>query len=498
MNQARKEWLLLAATILASGMAFLDGTVVNIAVPPIQESFQATFDAMLWVVNAFPLALASLLMISGSLADRFGRKRCFLIGIAAFTVASALCGIAWSALSLTLFRALQGAGAAMMIPGSLAIINLNVPEERRGRAIGLWSGFSGGLAALGPFVGGWLIEQFSWHAIFFINLPVGFLAFTLAWYAVRESRRESPGSMDWWGTALIAATLFLVSLALIQVPVQGWTGQVIAEGIAGIIAFILFITVELRARDPLVPFHIFRSPLVLGANLATLFLYAALSSVFFFAVLNLQQVQGMTPLKAGLALLPSVLLITFLSGYGGTLADRIGPRMPMVLGPLLFAAGTLVLLLGGARALYAASFLPGFALIGLGMSLVIAPLTKSAMAVEESFVGAASGVNNAVSRIAGLLAVAVLGAVAIVVFRGSLVRAAASLPQPVGDAMIAQSAKFGGISLPEGLDTGTKAAAENAMKTSFVHAFRVVMIITATLGVLASLCSAYWIRPKQH
>jgi EmrB/QacA subfamily drug resistance transporter len=496
----RREILILTATIIASGMAFLDGTVVNIAVPSIQNSFHAAFDKLLWVLNAFPLFLASFLLISGSFSDRYGRKRIFVSGILLFSIASFICAISGSVTMLAIARALQGLGAAMMIPGSLAIINLTVPHERRGRAIGLWSGFAGGIAAIGPFVGGWLVQHFSWHAIFYINLPLGLAAFLLAIYAVPESRNENAKSLDWWGTLFILMGLFGISYGLISAPRISWHNPtVLVSLIVGVLSLIVFYFVEKRASQPLVPLTIFKSKLVLGSNLVTLFLYFALNGIIFFITLNMQQVQGLSPIYAGLALLPSILIITFLSGYGGTISDRIGPRLPMILGPLIVAAGMGSLILPGTHSNYFTSFMPGLILFGLGMSMVIAPLTKSALSVPEYYSGSASGINNAVARTASLLAIAILGAVAIPVFSRNLAANIqhANMQSVQKQEIVSQAIKLGGIDIPSDFSAASKTAATETIKQSFVHTFRIVMGINALLALLAGILSFIFIRPEK-
>ncbi len=496
-QNTKKETLVLVATILASGMAFLDGTVVNIAIPSIQSYFNTSFDNLLWVVNAFPLVLASFLLISGSLSDRFGRKKIFAIGILLFTSASFLCALSGSVLLLEIFRALQGLGAAMMIPGSLAIINVTIPQERRGRAIGLWSGFSGGIAAAGPFVGGWLIQHFSWHAIFFINIPLGITAFLLALFFVPESRNENAKKLDWWGTGVIFLSLFAVSYALISAPRLSWHNPgIISTFVGGIFGLILFYFIEKKSSDALVPFSIFKSQLVLGANLVTLFLYFALNGLIFFLVLNMQQIQNLSPTVAGLALLPAIGMITFLSGPGGSLADRVGPRVPMIVGPLIVSAGMALMILPGAHANYFTSFMPGLILFGLGMSLVIAPLTKSALNVEDHYAGAASGVNNAVARTAALLATAILGSIAILIFSSNLTShlGQSQLSNEEQRVVLSQSDKLGGISVPESFSPESKAAARNSIEQSFVFSFRVVMGICVVLALISSALSFIFIR----
>jgi EmrB/QacA subfamily drug resistance transporter len=491
-----KNWILFA-TILASGMAFLDGSVVNIAIPTLQEKLQASLSDVEWVVNGYALLLAALILLAGALGDRFGRKKIFLAGIGVFTVASLLCGLSQTISQLIAFRIVQGLGAAMMVPGSLSIINLSFAESARGRAIGLWSGYAGGLAALGPFLGGWLVQLFGWPAIFYINLPLGVVAFFITLRFVPESRNHEAAKLDILGAVFILLALFGVCYALMSGPTLGWKNLLVFVSLVGGLSFfIFFVLVEISSRYPLMPLRIFRSRLVVGANLVTLFLYFALSGVIFFLVLNLQQVQHFSPLAGGLGLLPTILLITFLSGYGGTLADKIGPRIPMIVGPFLVGAGMSLLAIPGRDANYFIGFLPGLVLFGLGMSLVIAPLTKSALSVEEKYSGAASGVNNAVSRIAGLLAVALLGAVVYSTFSSQLTTRLQSSPLTRNERKIVldQIDKLGGISVPDLMYDEHYIYAKLAVEDSFVYSFRLAMGICAGLAFLSSIISALLIK----
>lgn len=492
--------LILTSTILASGMAFLDGSVVNIAIPTIQAKLNATITGIQWVVNGYMLMLCALILISGALGDRYGRKRIFSLGIGLFIVASFLCSVAQTIGQLEIFRAIQGIGGAMMVPGSLSIINIAFEENVRGRAIGLWSGFAGGVAALGPLVGGWLVQYLGWPSIFYINIPLGLLALFIAIKYIPETRNHESTKIDFLGTVLIFLSLLGISYGLISVSDLGWSNPIIITSlIVGILSFIFFIFAERKVKEPLVPFHIFSSPLVVGANLATLFLYFALSGVIFFLVLNFQQVQHYSPIFAGLGMLPTVLLITFLSGTGGTIADKIGPRIPMIVGPFIVALGMASLILPGKNANYFIQFLPGLILFGLGMSLVIAPLTKSALSVEEKYSGAASGVNNAVARVAGLLAVALLGVIVVAIFESQLSAKMASsqLPKPMQQQIMVQENKLGGISIPANFASSTKNVAQKTIEDAFVSGFRWAMTINATLAFLSSITAFFTIRNKK-
>ncbi|HEX7041765.1 MAG TPA: MFS transporter [Patescibacteria group bacterium] len=492
--------LILFATILASGMAFLDGTVVNIAIPTIQARLNATLSDIQWVVNAYALILSALIMISGALGDKFGRKRIFLYGIGFFSLTSFLCGISQNITQLIIFRALQGVGAAMMIPGSLSIINASFEEKVRGSVIGLWSGLAGGIAAIGPFLGGFLVQILGWSSIFFINLPLGILALFITWKFVPETKNHEFRSIDFAGTVSLFLGLLGLTYALIEQPLLGWGNpMVFITFVIGIILLILFVMIEIRVKHPLVPLEIFKSNLVTGANLATLFLYFALSGVIFFLVLNLQQIQHWPPLLAGLGMLPTILLITFLSGPGGTLADRIGPRLPMIIGPAIVGLGMSIFMIPSTHANYFLTFFPGLILFGLGMSLVIAPLTKSALSVETKYSGSASGVNNAVARIAGLMAVALLGAIVLSLFGTKLTMALNSshLTFTQKHQILSQKDDLGAVTIPNTFSKEAKDIAQIAVDNSFVYSFRVAMGINASLAFLAAIISFIFIHPKK-
>jgi EmrB/QacA subfamily drug resistance transporter len=492
--------LILSATILASGMAFLDSSVVNIAIPTIQTKLNATITGIQWIVNGYTLMLCALILISGALGDRFGRRKIFLYGIILFIISSFLCSISQSINQLIIFRIIQGIGGAMMVPGSLSIINITFEEKTRGRAIGLWSGFAGGVAALGPLAGGWLVQYFGWPSIFYINIPLGLIAILLTLRFVPESRNDESTKIDILGSFLIFLSLLGIAYGLISVPDLGWGNPlIILSLLTGVISFICFVITEKNSKEPLVPFAIFKSPLVVGANLATLFLYFALSGVIFFLVLNFQQIQHYSPVIAGLGMLPTIILITFLSGFGGSIADKIGPRIPMILGPLIVSLGMFLLTLPGTHANYFLQFLPGLILFGLGMSLVIAPLTKSALAVESKYSGAASGVNNAVARIAGLLAVALLGLIVVTLFEGQLLQkiTAAPMSDIAKHQIMIQQDKLGGIEIPQSFNSQTKQTAQNSIDTSFIYGFRWAMGINAALALLSSIISFFTIHNKK-
>jgi len=404
------RWVMLA-TVLGSGIAFLDGTVVNVALPTIGQELGAGISTLQWVVNAYTLTLAGLLLLGGSLGDHYGRRRVFVVGVVWFAVASLLCGLAPNAGALVAARALQGVGAALLTPGSLAIIEATFHPDDRGAAIGAWSGLSGVTTAIGPFLGGWLVDAVSWRLIFLINLP---LAAAVVWAAVRhvpESRDQSATpQLDYLGAALAAAGLAGVIYALTDGPVKGWTSPVIlAAGLGGIAALVAFVQVERRSPHPMLPLDLFRSRQFTGANLVTFVVYGALGGALFLLPIQLQRVLGYSPLASGVALVPITVLMLLLSARAGRLAQRIGPRLPMTVGPLVAGAGLALLARADAGASYVSGVLPGVIVFALGLSLTVAPLTVTVLAAASpDHAGVASAVNNSVARAAGLFAVAVL------------------------------------------------------------------------------------------
>lgn len=408
LDEGRGRWVLFA-TVLGSGLAMLDATVVNIALPQIGADLGADFSGLQWTVNGYTLTLASLILLGGSLGDRFGRRRVFVLGTIWFTLASLLCGIAPNIETLVAARLLQGVGGALLTPGSLALIQASFRPEERARAIGAWSGLGGVAAALGPFVGGTLVEL-SWRWVFLINLPFGALVVFVAIRHVPESR--DPGMdprLDVAGAVLGAAGLAGTTYALVQLGEGGATSAALTAGLVGVAGLIAFVMVERRSTHPMLPVDVFASRQFTAANVVTFAVYGALGGVFFLLVLHLQIVAGFEPLLAGLALLPATAAMLLLSARAGALAQRIGPRLPMTAGPLTCAGGVLLMLRIGPGASYLGDVLPAAVVFGLGLSLTVAPLTAAVLAAASvRHAGVASGVNNAVARAAGLLAVAAL------------------------------------------------------------------------------------------
>jgi EmrB/QacA subfamily drug resistance transporter len=409
----RGRWVILAA-ILGSGVAFLDSTVVNVALPHIADDLGGGLSGLQWTLDSYLLTLSALLLLGGALGDEYGRRRMFVVGLVWFTVASVLCGIAPNIGALIAARALQGAGGALLVPGSLALITASFHSEDHGSAIGAWSGLTGVATSIGPFLGGWLVDAVSWRLVFLINVPLAALALWVTLRHVPESHDPQAGERpDFLGAATATLGLAGVVFALIQGPAEGWSPFVILAGLVGAAALVAFPFVELRVSSPLVPLDIFKSRQFSGANGTTFVVYAALGVALFLVVVELQTVLDYSALAAGAATIPITVLMLLLSPRAGRLSQRIGPRVPMTIGPLVVAAG-LVLLAGiGPGTTYVTGILPGLVVFGLGLSLTVAPLTAAVMgSVEENHVGVGSGVNNAVARIAGLLAVAVLPALA--------------------------------------------------------------------------------------
>src|SRR5256886_1068621 len=475
-------------------MAFIDGTVVNVALPALQSALNATVTDVQWVIEAYSLLLSALLLVGGSLGDRYGRSRVFGSGVVIFAAALAGCGLAAGTRPLIIAGAAQGFGAALLVPGSLAIISSSFREEDRGRAIGTWSGFSAITAAIGPVLGGWLIERLSWRAVFFINLPLAIIVVVICYWRVPESSGNEKGRLDWVGAIVIALGLGALVWGLIESARLGFAHPaIVAALVTGLILIVAFIFLERRRRYPMVPLELFRSPTFTGANLLTLLLYSALSGTLFFLPLNLIQVQNYSPTAAGAALLPLILIIFLLSRWAGGLVQKYGAKIPLIVGPAIAAIGFALFILPGVGGSYWKTFFLSMIVLGTGMGISVAPLTTTVMnSVAETRAGVASGINNAVSRVAGLLAIAVLGIVMLQAFNHTLDMKLSDLPSSIRQSLDQQRAKLAGADLPQNIPSAVRAELRDAIDRSFVAGFRAVMLAGAVLAAGGAIC-AWWL-----
>lgn len=490
-------WIL-AVTILGSSMAFIDSTVVNVALPALQANLGGTVTDIQWVVEAYGLLLGALILVGGSLGDLLGRRRMFLAGVALFTAASIACAVASNIHELIWARAVQGLGAAFLVPGSLSIISASFEEKERGRAIGTWSGFTAITTAVGPVIGGWLIQHASWRWAFFLNVPLAAAVIVLALWRVPESTGDEPGGIDWLGGLLATVGLGGVSYAFIESASLGWKDPYVCGGmVIGCVALAGFFFVESRVRSPMMPLDLFQSRDFRGANLVTLFLYAALGIFFFLFPLDLIQIQHYSATAAGAAALPLILLVFLLSRWSGGLIARYGARGPLIIGPLIAAAGFLLFAWPSVGGDYWKTFFPAFVVLGLGLAVSVAPLTTVVMdAVGQNRSGTASGINNAVARVAQLLSIAVLGAAMAGVFAVRLNRDLATLaiPAPALQEIQSNEIRLAALRAPSWLDARDAAAVEASVQQAFVFGFRFVML---TCAALAAASAAFaWVMIK--
>lgn len=503
LKSSEGKWVMTSA-ILASAMAFIDSTALNVVLPSLQQSLHATGADLFWILNAYLLMLAALILIGGSLGDKLGRKKIFMAGIFIFIAGSAACGLAPSVIFLIAFRIVQGIGGALMIPGSLSLISSSIDAKERGKAIGTWSAVTTVVTMGGPILGGALGDAGLWRYIFFINIPIGITALLILWRRVRESgEAESNPALDIPGVITIALGLAALTFGFLRVPAVGFSnGQVYFPLAGGLLLLIAFLFIEGKSQHPMMPLQLFDNRTFSGVNLLTFFLYAGLGAGMLFLSLNLVQVQGYSQLQSGLTFLPFTLLMMSVARRAGSLADKYGPRLLLIIGPATAGAG--LLLLSFIRQTrgpvdYWTSFFPGVIVFGLGMSLTVAPLTATVMgAVSDHLSGTASGINNAMTRIANVFANAIFGALAVLFFSGTLQERLTHIPlgNEQKKAIMAEAVNLGNAKVPEQVHV---TAAEKAMlgksfHEGFIHAYANILRLSAGLAFLGSLMGLLFIK----
>ncbi|MBL4676581.1 MAG: MFS transporter [Mucilaginibacter sp.] len=495
------KWIMVSC-IMASAMAFIDGTALNVVLPALQKNLNAGATDLFWLLNAYLLILAALIIIGGSLGDKLGRKKVFMAGIFVFICGSAACGFAVDVTWLIIFRVLQGLGGAFMIPGSLSLISSSINAKERGKAIGTWSAFTTVVTMGGPILGGAFADAGLWRYIFFINIPIGVAALIILWKQVAESREADEGSaIDIWGATTIALGLATLTFGFLRMPALGFQHwQVYGSLSTGIVLLFVFVIIEKKSKHPMMPLQLFKNMTFSGANLLTLFLYAGLGAGMLFLGLNMVQVQGYSQLQSGLTFLPFTLLMISIARFAGALADKHGPRLFLIGGPTLAGLGLLVLSFvkqTNGPSDYLTTFFPGIVLFGTGMSFTVSPLTAAVMgSVSEHFSGVASGVNNAITRVANVFANAILGALAVVFFSGALqtelknVQLSGNTKQEV----LHQSSNLGNAKPPKNIPRSEKQTIKKAYKQSFISAYGNVMRISALLAFTGALMALFFIR----
>ena len=501
LSGAAGKWIMVSA-IMASAMAFIDGTALNVVLPAIQKSMHASGTDLFWILNAYLLMLAALILIGGSLGDKLGRKKVFVTGVFIFIAGSAACGVAADVTLLIIFRMIQGIGGALMIPGSLSLISSSIDEKERGKAIGTWSSFTTVVTIGGPILGGALADAGYWRYIFFINVPIGIAAMLILWKKVKDNRDEdSVHKMDFTGAIAIALGLAAFTFGFLRIPAIGFNNWQIYTALGiGLLLLITFVLIEQKSSHPMMPLTLFSNLTFSGANLLTFFLYAGLGAGMLFLSLNLVQVQGYSQLESGLTFLPFTLLMISIARFAGGLADKHGPRLLLIAGPAIAGLGLLLLSFVGQTAgpsAYFTTFFPGILLFGLGMSFTVAPLTTAVMgAVSDHYAGTASGVNNALSRIAGVFANAIFGALAVLFFSGSLQQnlGAVSINKETKQAIMQQAVELGNAKVPDAVGADNKPEIETLYHTAFISAYKKIMLISAILAFSGALMSAIFIR----
>lgn len=482
---AHSGWIL-TATILTSGLGFFMGSAVNVALPTIQGYWDLTLSLVQWIANGYALTLSAFILLSGSLGDLFGVRRVFNAGIIIFAGAAALCGLAPTPGALVAARAIQGLGAAIMVPGSLAIINRLYPEAVRGRVIGLWAGISGAIAALGPLFGG-LLAEVSWRLLFFFVLPLGIGASIITSRFVPTLRDEQPAGVDWAGAGTVLLALGGLSYGLVRIPEVGVTPVTGGAIILGLISSLLFLLAERRASYPILPFAMFNRTVTV-ANIATLLLYFAFQGIFFLLSFLFQQLFGYSASFTGLAFLPATAMIALFAAPSGTLTDRWGPRFQLIAGPTLLAGAMGLMVTGAQNASFYTYWLPVILLFGGGMVLVVPAITKAALLVEERYSGAASGFNNAAARTAGLLAITLLGGALNFSYQSLLPEALpAALSESARSQILDDAGRLLSSPLPSSLAGALEASVIEARRLAFAASSRIALSIAAGAALLSTL-----------
>ena len=505
MRSAAGKWIMIS-TILASSMAFIDGTALNVVLPALQKNLHATGSDLFWVLNAYLLMLASLILIGGSMGDKIGRKKVFVWGILLFMAGSAACGFAPGINFLIACRAIQGIGGALMIPGSLSIISSSINKEERGKAIGTWSAFTTVVTMGGPVLGGALADAGLWRFIFFINIPIGVVAVLILIFRVKESADKSKdNTLDFPGAITIALGLALLTFGFLRIPLIGFNHwEIYLSLAAGILFFIAFIFIESKSRHPMMPLKLFSNRVFSGVNLLTFFLYAGLGAGMLFLSLNMIQAQGYTQLQSGLTFLPFTILMMSFARFAGRLADKYGARKLLIAGPAAAGVGLLILSFvkqtNGAED-YWTSFFPGILVFGLGMSFTVAPLTATVMsAADEHLSGTASGINNAMTRISNVFANAVFGALAVLFFSNALQKdlQKTSFNTKTKQSIVAEAINLGDAKPPENIRSDKKLEVEKLYREGFIHSYGKIMQLAAGLALTGALMSLFFINNEKR
>lgn len=503
LKSAEGRWIM-ASAILVSAMAFIDGTALNVVLPALQKNLNATGTDLFWLLNAYLLMIAALILVGGSLGDKLGRKKIFMLGIFIFITASVACGFAATVNFLIAFRIVQGIGGSLMIPGSLSLISASINTEERGKAIGTWSAVTTIVTMGGPILGGALADAGLWRFIFFINAPIGIAALIMLWQKVKESIDEdSDHNVDFPGAIAVALGLALLTFGCLRIPEIGFKhAEVYISLIAGLASLIIFILIEKKSKHPMMPLSFFSNKTFTGVNLLTLFLYAGLGSGMLFLSLNLVQAQGYSQLQSGLTFLPFTILMISIARFAGSYADKHGSRLLLIAGPAIAGIGFILLSLvkqtNGASS-YWSTFFPGIIVFGFGMSLTVAPLTATVMgSVPGQFSGVASGVNNAMTRIANVFANAIFGAIAVIFFSSALQKQITniSLNSKEKQLVTAQAVNLGNAKAPENLNVQNRAVVEKAYHAGFIHVYQNIMRISGCLAFAGALMTIIFVRKK--